>query len=79
MGGKLNQQTVEILSPSIDTRREIAFDPWQLAQLLEQMAAQATQEARLSLRPTTPVVRMTMTISDAVKLAAILKSVPRVN
>jgi hypothetical protein len=79
MGGKLNQNTGEILSPSIDTRREIAFDPWQLATLLEQMAQKATSEARISLKPTTPVVRMTMTIADAVKLAAILKSVPRIN
>lgn len=51
-----------------------AFDPWQLADLIERAALRA----QIETTDGTPAVKLEMPVSDARKLAAILKSVPRI-
>lgn len=69
---KVTPQGVIVGAP----REELAFDPWQLAESLERMAAHARMEPQAA--GAVPAVRIVLGVGDAVKLAQILKSIPRV-
>jgi hypothetical protein len=64
----------EIIARS-EPERIYQFDAWQLGELIETMALRSQIETPLHQAPT---VRIELPIADALTLAKVLKSVPRI-